>query len=31
MSYEIINIPAPYEYVNHFPDFKEDLPDKISI
>lgn len=31
MTYKIINIPEQYEYVNHFPDFKEDLPDNIYL
>ena len=31
MSYEIINIPAPYDYINKVPEFKKDVPDNVYI
>lgn len=31
MSYEIINIPKEYTYINQVPEFKEDLPDNIYL
>ena len=31
MSYEIINIPAPYDYINKVPEFQKDVPDNVYI
>lgn len=31
MSYEIINIPPQYQYINQIPEFKEDVPDNCYI
>ena len=31
MSYEIINIPKEYKYVNQVPEFQQDLPDNVYI
>ena len=31
MSYEIINIPSQYKYVNQVPEFQRDVPDNVYI
>lgn len=31
MSYEIIEIPSGYKYINQIPEFKEDVPDNCYI
>ena len=31
MSYELINIPSQYQYINQIPEFKQDVPDNCYI